>query len=499
MFRFIRKGVAKLNSVLNKPQEQSPNNIRYLEYEINQWKRSNTRKMQVIGEEYYDDKHDILKRKRTVIGEDGQLEEVDNLPNNKVMDNQYSKLVDQKVNYLFGKPFTYETDSEKYTEALKKVFNKKFLRMFKNLAEDSLNGGLGWLHPYYNDIGELSFKRFEAREILPFWKDSEHTELDFAIRLYETDIFEGSGKQTVEKVEVYSTSGIDRYILRNYCLIPDYENPHSSHLTIVENEKLQEVNWERVPLVAFKYNNNETPLIKRVKSLQDGINIMLSDFENNMQEDARNTILVLINYMGQNLGEFRKNLATYGAVKVKSSDGGNGDVKTLEVKVNAENYKAILDLFKKAIIENGRGYDAKSDRMQNNPNQMNIQSMYSDIDLDANGMETEFQASFEDLLWFINAHLVNTGEDNFFNEEVNIIFNRDILINETESIENCQKSDGIISRKTIITEHPWVKDVQTELDRIEDEEKDNLEDEMNRIPKDIDDLNKQLGSGQHGE
>jgi SPP1 family phage portal protein len=481
VFRFIRKGVAKLNSVLNKPQEQSPDNIKYLEYEINQWKRSETRKMQIVGEEYYDDKHDILKRKRTVIGEGGQLTEVGNLPNNKVMDNQYSKLVDQKVNYLLGKPFTYETDSEKYTEALKKVFNKKFLRMFKNLAEDSLNGGLGWLHPYYNDIGELSFKRFEAREILPFWKDSEHIELDFGIRLYETDIFEGNRKQTVEKVEVYTTNGVERYILRNNCLIKDSYNPYSSYITIedTESRKQQEFNWKRVPLIAFKYNNNETPLIKRVKSLQDGINIMLSDFENNMQEDSRNTILVLQNYDGQNLGEFRKNLATYGAVKVKTVDGAVGDLKTLEINVNSENYKVILEIFKKAIVENGRGYDAKSDRMQNNPNQMNIQSMYSDIDLDANGMETEFQASFEELLWFIDHHLSNTNQGDFFNEEVNIIFNRDILINETESIENCQKSIGILSSESITAEHPWVDDIKTELDRIKDEKKQALKDYMN--------------------
>lgn len=36
---------------------------------------------------------------------------------------------------------------------------------------------------------------------------------------------------------------------------------------------------------------------------------------------------------------------------------------------------------------------------------MNIQFMYSDLDLDANDMETEFQAAFEDILWFVNAHL----------------------------------------------------------------------------------------------
>jgi hypothetical protein len=52
--------------------------------------------------------------------------------------------------------------------------------------------------------------------------------------------------------------------------------------------------------------------------LQDAINITLSDFENNMQEDPRNTILILKNYDGENLAEFRANLAAYGAVKVKT-------------------------------------------------------------------------------------------------------------------------------------------------------------------------------------
>ena len=58
----------------------------------------------------------------------------------------------------------------------------------------------------------------------------------------------------------------------------------------------------------------------------------------------------------------------------------DGGVKTLTVEVNAENYKSILEVFKKALIENARGYDAKDERMSGNPNQMNIQSMYSDID-----------------------------------------------------------------------------------------------------------------------
>ncbi|MCC0650746.1 phage portal protein, partial [Clostridioides sp. ZZV15-6598] len=420
--------------MLNKTSHPTVSNLKHLEYEIDKWKTSNTRKEQLQGERYYKGEHDILRRKRTVIGEGGKLTEVENLPNNKIVDNKYANLVDQKVNYLLGKPLTFQTQNEVYNKLLKDIFNKKFLRAFKNLCEDSLNGGISWLHPYYSEEGKLSFKRFPSYEVLPFWKDSEHTILDFAVRLYEVKAYSGANEKIIEKVEVYSKEGIKRYILQGMTLIADSESPYSSYLVVETDDIHEELNWDRIPLIPFKYNNKEIPLIKRVKSLQDGINIMLSDFENNMQEDARNTILVLQNYDGQNLGEFRKNLAQYGAVKVRTVDGAVGDLKTLEIKVNSDNYKSILEVFKKALIENGRGYDAKDDRMSGNPNQMNIQSMYSDIDLDANGMETEFQASFEELLWFVNMHLLNTSQGNYENEEVEIIFNRDILINETESI-----------------------------------------------------------------
>ena len=142
-------------------------------------------------------------------------------------------------------------------------------------------------------------------------------------------------------------------------------------------------------------------------------------------------------------------------------------METLEIEVNADNYKTIIDIFKKALIENGMGYDAKDERLSGTPNQMNIQSMYSDIDLDANDMETELQAAFEDLLWFVNAHLANTGQGDFEGEDVTVIFNRDILINETEAIANCQASVGLLSEETIIGQHPWIDDPQLELERLE--------------------------------
>lgn len=442
----------------------------FLEKEIQKWEYSPKRLMQIKGFLYYDNEHDILKRKRTMIGDDGKLQEVENLPNNHVIDNQYAKMVNQKTNYLFGQPITFDGKNKQYIELLKKVFNKQFMKTIKNSGKAAYNGGIAWLYPYYNESGNFAFRLFPAYEILPFWKDNEHTILDFALRMYAVMGYEGTTPVMIKKVEVYDLDGVHRFIYDKGSLIPDIVNdelPDVPHVTMIKNGKVTGFNWSRIPLIALKYNENETPLLKKVKSLQDGINIMLSDFENNMQEDARNTILVLKNYDGQNLGEFRRNLATYGAVKVRYDGETKGGVETLEVTVNADNYKIIVEIFKKALIENAMGYDAKDDRLSGNPNQMNIQSMYSDIDIDANDTETEYQAAFEEILWFVNAHLANTGQGNFENEEVNVIFNRDILINESEAIDNCQKSLGILSDETVVSQHPWVDDPQEELERLE--------------------------------
>lgn len=164
--------------------------------------------MQIKGYLYYKGDHDILMRKRTMIGEDGKLQVVNNLPNNHIIDNQYKKMVNQKANYLFGQPFTIDCDNERYVELLKKIFNKKFMKTLKNSGKAAYNGGISWLYPYYTETGEFTFRLFHAHEILPFWKDSEHTELEFAVRLYPVIGYEGTTPTIIEKVEVYDSNSV---------------------------------------------------------------------------------------------------------------------------------------------------------------------------------------------------------------------------------------------------------------------------------------------------
>lgn len=485
MLSFVDSLAAKISNLIIIGASARMTDLEFIEHEIDRWKNSPERRMQIKGFMYYRNEHDILFRRRTMIGRDGQLEKVDNLPNNRVIDNQYAKIVNQKANYLLGQPVTFEGQNETYIAQLKLIFDSTFMRTLKNAGKAMLNGGIAWFYPFYDNEGTLRFKLFPAYEVLPFWTDREHTQLDCAIRLYAVIAYEGTIPTVVEKVEIYDLNGVHRYVRDRGKLIPDVTidnmRANVSHVVYTNKDGAGNLNWGRVPLIALKYNESEIPLLKKVKSLQDGINIMMSDFQNHMEEDARNTILVLKNYDGTDLGEFRRNLATYGAVKVRYDGETKGGVETLEIVVNSENYKVILELMKKALIENAMGYDAKDDRLSGNPNQMNIQSMYSDIDLDANDMETELQAAFDEMLWYVKAHLVNTGVGNFNGEDATIIFNRDILINETEAIENCQKSVGIISDETIISQHPWVDDPAMELKRVEKQKEKELEEQQQQM------------------
>ena len=166
--------------------------------------------------------------KRTVIGIDGKLQEVDNLLNNRIVDNQYAKMVDQKTNYLFGKRFTFNTDNDAYKGAQSKIFDNRFHRTLQNLAESSLNSGVGWLYVYYDENGKFKFKRFEPYEVLPFWKDAEHTALDCVVRVYEANVYEGQSLKTIEKAEIYKPSGVERFDLANGALTVDPEYPSGS-------------------------------------------------------------------------------------------------------------------------------------------------------------------------------------------------------------------------------------------------------------------------------
>lgn len=258
---FLNTETDRINRLIIQGGRTGMTELQFFAAEIKEWKDSIRRRDQLTGDMYYLGKHDILNRQRTIIGADGKLQVVNNLPNNRIVNNQYALMVDQKTNYLVGKPFTMNCENKAYVDLLSKVFNRRFQRLLKYVCEDALNGGIGWMYPYYDDKGRLNFKHFPAYDILPFWADDDHTILDCAIRLYSQEVWNGYQKEKVEKVEIFKPDGLWRYIYQNDMLIPDTDaGEHENYFAVVDGEgSVEEFNWTEIPLIPFKYNKQELP------------------------------------------------------------------------------------------------------------------------------------------------------------------------------------------------------------------------------------------------
>jgi SPP1 family phage portal protein len=439
--------------------------------EIDEWLGSSLRQLMLTGQRYYESDPDILQRQRTVIGPGGQAVKAENLANNRLVHNFVRKLVDQKVGYLFGLPMAIQTDNQDYLHQLGEVFDKRFLRLFQNLGREAVNKGKAWLHVYYDQDGHLAFARIPAEEIIPLWRDSAHTDLQAVIRVYEVEAYEGKDKRSIIKVEFWDTTGVRRYVRDGDGLIEDVEaGGHGAHFSVTTGDQAQGYNWERVPFICFKYNDDELPFIRFVKTLVDDYDARKSDNTNNL-EDLPNSVYVIKNYDGADLGEFRRNLSAYRAVKV-SDDGG---VETLSLEIDTEAYKTHVEMTRKDIYEFGRGVDTQSERFGGDKSGIALRFLYADLDMDANIIETEFQAGLEQLRWFVDQHLANASGSDFSREHVDFILNRDIIINETDVISNAKSSVGIISDETIVANHPWVTDLQAELGRLKEQKAEAME------------------------
>ena len=129
--------------MLGKKTEQ-PAELQVLGWELGRWLTSDKRRQMLTGEAYFAGQQDILRQRRMVIGRGGQLEPAPNLPNNRLINNQYAKLVNQKTNYMLGQPISWESDCPEFADALGRIFDRPFMRLLKRLGKDCYNQGIAW-------------------------------------------------------------------------------------------------------------------------------------------------------------------------------------------------------------------------------------------------------------------------------------------------------------------------------------------------------------------
>ncbi len=433
---------------------------------IDEFNSSKERKSMLEGQRYYRVENDILNRKM-IRYEDEKPVIDETKTNNRLAHGFMHLLVVDKVNYLLSKPYTLICDDEKYLEQVKEILGKRFQKRLTQLGTEASNKGIAWLYVYIDSEGNFKTMKIPSEQCIPIWKDNDHEELQAIIRYYDLETYEGKEKKIVTKIEYWTPERVDYYVMEGGQVILDSEmylddeNNYDGHFK-VNNEAGA---WGRVPFIPFKNNDYELPDLQFVKTLIDNYDLTRSDIANEL-EDIKNIVYALRGYGGEDLSEFMRELSYYRAVKL-DEDGG---VDTLETSINIEAAKEHYETLRKDIYDFGQGVDKSQDKLGNNPSGIALKFMYSGLDLKCNAMEDNFKWAFEQLLYFVNKYLEITKQS-VSDKEIKIVFNRDIAINESQAIIDCQNSKGVISDKTIIANHPWIEDIESEIEEIEKENK----------------------------
>ena len=469
-----------INSQIADSSPQGRQQTEFIQAVVTEFRGSDSYKFMAVAQRYYENQTDIREKKRTVIAKDLEnnaiLKESKVLSNNKLHHNFMKKLTRQKIGYMLGKPFTLtetrqsDEKASSFFEAVQDYLDMAFYKFIKNVARDSIVKGIGWVQVYYNEAGALKFRRCAPEEITPLWADADHTILDAVVRNYKVQQYTGGDKKTVEYVEYYTHEGVYYYMYDdagNLVPNPDVAVNPSTHFYVkpedAETEKPVGVNWAEIPFIPFKYDPDEQSLLSRIKSLVDDYDKKTSSISDAI-DDHPNSVTVVKNYDGASKEEFVQNKNEYRTIFVQ----GDGDAKSLETSLNVADQDKHLERLRQDIYEFGQGVNTV-DKDIRDTSGVALRFIYADLDMDCVDWGGEVIWSLTKLLWFIQQDIAHkTGED-YTDVKYNIVFNTDVIINETETVQNCMNSAGLVSGRTIAANHPWTLDADKEMEELKKE------------------------------
>lgn len=454
------------------------NQKEFLQTIVSEFKNSKERQYMDVAQKYYENEPDILDAKRTVIGRDNYTNEpvpveARLLANNRLSHNFLKKLTRQKIGYMLSKPFIMETVKENDTMAQEffvqahKILGKDFYRMIKNVGRDSIVKGIAWVMVYYDPQGNLKFKRCAPEEVIPFWADSDHTELEAVVRNYVVEEYNGKDKKKIEHVDFYNNQGVFQYVVNKEGSL-DFLTITPQFYSLTETD-VQGNNWDRIPFIPFKYDPDEQSLLKRIKTLIDDYDRKTSDVSNDI-DDFPNSITVVKNYDGTDKEEFVMNKNIFRTIFVSD----DGDAKGLQTPLQISEVDKHLQRLREDIYEFGQGVNT-ADKDIRDTSGVALRFMYADLDMDCIDWASEMEHALDTVFWFVQQDiLAKTGVD-YTGVEYAITFDTDVIVNETEAVQNATMSVGVISAETIAAMHPWTVDAKTELERMRAEETESYE------------------------
>ncbi|MED5041494.1 phage portal protein [Geobacillus stearothermophilus] len=197
-------------------------------------------------------------------------------PNNKIPNDYRGYIINQVVGYLWGQPISYSIDSRNYDEARLKEYNDRLSRFNALNAIDDLDSELGKIMSICGYAARLLYidKNGEERAMNIFpWEAvfiEDGGEITHAIRYYKVKDLENN---EYTKVEWYDSKNVTFFI-------------EDDGVFIMDSEASQPHLFDYVPFIRFQNNDEEQGDFEKVEALIDAYDKIISDSVNEIETFA---------------------------------------------------------------------------------------------------------------------------------------------------------------------------------------------------------------------
>jgi len=382
---------------------------------------------------------------------DNMQYKVKNNKKNEIYINYFKMLVTQKIDYLLSKKPSYD-----------KQFDNQGFNVFTMLDTMILNSSLdsrSWLHVYISN-NKYQYIVVKDMEIIPYYSPDGKI-LNRIIRYYnESDKLD---KKEILHIEDWSLDGVKRYAYKNNTILDESIDSHYVLNEYTGDQLEQSVfsNFPMIPFIPLWNNKDHTSDLYDIHCLIVAYNSIATGFIDNIKK-FQEALLILRGYIGdkESIKKIMREMQESKGISVDK----DGDAGYITVDIPVEARQVLMDILRDVIFLLGRGVDPSKLAEGTNITNTVIKSRY--IQLNFKGADCikrviEFYDKFIEFMNMVTPYTFNNDLE----------FNISMLINESDVIDNCLKSQNMVSQETILKNHPWVEDPKEELKKVNEEEK----------------------------
>lgn len=371
-------------------------------------------------------------------------------PCNRIVTNYCYNIVQNYLGYITGIDVAYSSCDD--FDAVQDVLNYNDVRTEDSeYLRNALIFGRAFEINYVDEDAIQRFKVLDSRECIPIYSNDLNNDLLYVIRYYVADTV--NNDQDEYYIEVYGNKFIRKYKSSNAF----------ATLSLLEEQPNY---YNQVPVTVFSLNADEESVFDKVMTLQDAYNKLLSSEVDDF-ESFCDAYLVLKGCMAD-----ADDLVAMKQNRVLMMDA-DAEASYLTKSVSDTQIENMLKNINDTIHKIANSPDFNDEKLMA---QSGIAMRYKLVGFEnvSSNIVANMTKALQKRIELICSILHLTGSDNTW-RDVHIVFTRNLPENITETAQVINQLRGIVSDKTLISLLPFVKDVDAEVEQLQEQKEANMD------------------------